>query len=117
MGFCFPDALDGIEMVGAHLHFLGDDRTRGGHVLSYTLLDGVARLDGATALHVELPGRVAAPRHGDSLDQAAVHRLESIGERSCGLPGALEHAARMTRGESPRTPKPTSSERSPRREV
>jgi acetolactate decarboxylase len=77
MGFCFPDALDGIEMVGAHLHFLSEDRTRGGHVLSYTLLDAVARLDGATALHVELPGRVAAPRHGDSLDQAAVHRLES----------------------------------------
>lgn len=77
IGFCFPDALDGIEMVGAHLHFLSDDRTRGGHVLSYTLLDATALLDGATALHVELPGAVAAPRHGAALDQAALHQIES----------------------------------------
>jgi acetolactate decarboxylase len=77
MGFCFPDALDGIEMVGSHLHFITDDRTRGGHVLSYTLLEATARLDGATRLHVELPEAVAVPRHGSSLDQTALHRLES----------------------------------------
>jgi acetolactate decarboxylase len=77
MGFRFPDALDGIEMVGAHLHFLDEERMRGGHVLSYTLLDATARLDGATRLHVELPGAVAVPRHGAALDQTALHRLES----------------------------------------
>jgi acetolactate decarboxylase len=77
IGFCFPDALDGIEMVGAHLHFLNDDRTRGGHVLSYKLLEATALLDGATGLHVELPQAVAAPQHGAALDQAALHRLES----------------------------------------
>jgi acetolactate decarboxylase len=77
MGFCFPDALDGIEMVGAHLHFLSEDRTRGGHVLSYTLLEATALLDGATGLHVELPAPVAAPEHGAALDQTALHRLET----------------------------------------
>jgi acetolactate decarboxylase len=77
IGFCFPDALDGIEMVGAHLHFLSDDRMRGGHVLSYTLLEATALLDGATGLHVELPSAVRAPRRGGALDQAALHRLES----------------------------------------
>jgi acetolactate decarboxylase len=77
IGFCFPDALDSIEMVGSHLHFLSDDRTRGGHVLSYKLLEAIAQLDGATALHVELPEAVAVPRHGSRLDQAALHRLES----------------------------------------
>jgi acetolactate decarboxylase len=77
MGFCFPDALDGIEMVGSHLHFLTDDRARGGHVLSYTLLHATARLDGAARLHVELPATVAVPRHGAALDQSALHRLES----------------------------------------
>jgi acetolactate decarboxylase len=77
MGFCFPDALDGIEMVGAHLHFLSEDRTRGGHVLSYTLLEATALLDGATGLHVELPEAVRAPEHGAALDQATLHRLES----------------------------------------
>jgi acetolactate decarboxylase len=77
IGFCFPDALDGIEMVGAHLHFIDDARERGGHVLSYTLLGATAWLDGATALHVELPGDVDAPDRGASIDQAALHRLES----------------------------------------
>jgi acetolactate decarboxylase len=79
MGFCFPDALEGIEMVGAHLHFIDDERKRGGHVLSYTLLEATARLDGATRLHVELPDAVVAPPHGSSPDQAALHRLESDG--------------------------------------
>jgi acetolactate decarboxylase len=79
IGFCFPAALDGIEMVGAHLHFVNEDRTRGGHVLSYTLLEGSAQLDAATELHVELPPAVKAPRHGDTLDQSAVRRLESDG--------------------------------------
>lgn len=78
MGFCFPDALDGIEMVGSHLHFLSDDRTRGGHVLSYTLLGASAQLDAATRLHVELPDAVALPRHeAAALDQAALHKLET----------------------------------------
>ncbi len=79
VGFCFPDALDGIEMVGAHLHFLSDDRARGGHVLSFTLLEASARLDGATRLHVELPGAVAQPRHGTALDEVALRRIERDG--------------------------------------
>jgi alpha-acetolactate decarboxylase len=64
-------------MVGAHLHFVDDARARGGHVLSYTLLQATARLDGATGLHVELPAAVAAPRHGATFDQAALRRIES----------------------------------------
>lgn len=77
VGFCFPDALDGIEMVGAHLHFLTDDRMRGGHVLSYTLLEASALLDAATGLHVELPALVESPSHGTTLDQTALRRLET----------------------------------------
>jgi acetolactate decarboxylase len=76
-GFRFPDALDGIEMVGAHLHFATDDRARGGHVLGYTLMEGVAHLDDPTELHVELPGAVDAPGQGTTIDQAALQRLES----------------------------------------
>ena len=77
IGFFFPDALDGIEMVGSHLHFLTDDRTRGGHVLGYTLLEASARIDGATRLHVELPAAVQAPARGDTLDQDALRSMES----------------------------------------
>jgi acetolactate decarboxylase len=78
-GFCFPDALGGIEMVGWHLHFVTDDRARGGHVLSYTLSDATAHLDDATQLHVELPPAVSAPGHGATLDQDALRRLEADG--------------------------------------
>jgi acetolactate decarboxylase len=76
VGFCFPDALEGIEMAGAHLHFLDEQRARGGHVLSFTLREAVAQLDGATQMHVELPGAVAAPTHGAALDGAALARIE-----------------------------------------
>lgn len=77
MGFFFPDALDGIEMVGSHLHFLTDDRSRGGHVLGYTLLEASAHIDGATRLHVELPAAVETPNHGATLDQEQLRRMES----------------------------------------
>jgi acetolactate decarboxylase len=79
VGFRFPDALDGIEMVGAHLHFVTDDRARGGHVLNYTLLEATAHLDDATQLHVELPPAIDAPRHGATLDQDPLRQLETDG--------------------------------------
>lgn len=79
VGFRFPDALDGIEMVGSHLHFVTDDRTRGGHVLDFTLLEATAHLDDATELHVELPPAVGAPRPGVTIDQDELRRLEGDG--------------------------------------
>jgi acetolactate decarboxylase len=79
VGFRFSDPLDGIEMAGSHLHFVTDDRTRGGHVLGYTLLEATARLDYATELHVELPPAINAPRHGAALDEDALRRLETDG--------------------------------------
>ena len=32
VGVYFPDYMDGINMPGWHLHFLSDDKTKGGHV-------------------------------------------------------------------------------------
>jgi acetolactate decarboxylase len=77
VGFRFPDPLDGIEMTGFHLHFVTDDRSRGGHVLSYVALEGSVRIDEAGDLHVELPPAVAAPAHGAHLDAREISRLES----------------------------------------
>jgi acetolactate decarboxylase len=77
VGFCFPDALDGIEMVGSHLHFVTDDRTMGGHVLHFRLDEATVHLDDATELHVELPPAVGVPHHGVTLDQDALRRLET----------------------------------------
>ena len=76
VGFCFPDDLRGIEMVGFHLHFADDARSRGGHVLGFALREGMVRIDEATELHVELPAAVAVPDHGDPDDQTTLRRLE-----------------------------------------
>jgi acetolactate decarboxylase len=56
MGFRFPAYAEGIEVGGYHLHFIGEDRRRGGHVLDSRVADGVrARLDPSNDLHIELP--------------------------------------------------------------
>ena len=77
VGFRFPDALDGIEMTGFHLHFATDDRAWGGHVLSYRAARATVLIDEASDLHVELPPAVTAPIHGATLDQHEITRLES----------------------------------------
>jgi acetolactate decarboxylase len=80
VGFCFPDGLAGIEIVGFHLHFACDRRLHGGHVLDYTLQDGTVRVDKATDLHVELPAAVDPPDRGQRVDQSALRRLEGSTE-------------------------------------
>jgi len=56
LGFRFPDYAEGIEVSGYHLHFVSDDRTRGGHVLASRAAAHLrARLDFSNDLHVELP--------------------------------------------------------------
>jgi acetolactate decarboxylase len=56
LGFRFPAWVEGIEVAGYHLHFVSDDRTRGGHVLDSRAGAGVRlRIDPADDLHVELP--------------------------------------------------------------
>jgi acetolactate decarboxylase len=78
VGFGFPDALDGIEMIGWHLHFATDARTRGGHVLDFALREGIAHLDDTTELRVELPAAIDV--HPSAvLDQAELKRLEGGG--------------------------------------
>jgi acetolactate decarboxylase len=77
VGFCFPDGLAGIEIVGFHLHFVSDDRLLGGHVLDYALRDGIVHIDEAAELHVELPAAVDPPDRDSVVDQSALRRLES----------------------------------------
>jgi acetolactate decarboxylase len=56
LGFRFPDYAEGIEVSGYHLHFVSDDRKRGGHVLASRCAGSLrARLDFSNDLHVELP--------------------------------------------------------------
>jgi acetolactate decarboxylase len=80
IGFRFPSYAEGIEVGGYHLHFITDDRSRGGHVLDSRSADLRARLDPSNDLHVELPPQVdlvdpdlAAATH------AAVEQVEHAG--------------------------------------
>ena len=79
VGFCFPDGLAGIEIVGFHLHFACDERVHGGHVLDYALRNGTVHVDDATDLHVELPATVDPPDRTRVVDQSAVRRMEGSG--------------------------------------
>jgi acetolactate decarboxylase len=55
LGFRFPAYAEGIEVGGYHLHFINEDRRRGGHVLDSRSSGLRARLDPSNDLHIELP--------------------------------------------------------------
>jgi acetolactate decarboxylase len=76
VGFCFPDPLKGIELLGWHLHFATVDRALGGHILACRLDEGLAYVDELTELHVELPPAVEAQDDRD-VDQVSLRRLET----------------------------------------
>ncbi len=60
LGFRFPDYAEGIEVGGYHLHFISEDRTRGGHVLGCDWSQALrVQLDPSSDLHVELPPGIA----------------------------------------------------------
>jgi acetolactate decarboxylase len=58
LGFRFPAYVEGIEVAGYHLHFISEDRRRGGHVLGSRSSGLRAQLDPSEDLHVELPPAV-----------------------------------------------------------
>jgi acetolactate decarboxylase len=58
LGFRFPAYVEGIEVAGYHLHFISEDRSRGGHVLGSESQGLRARVDPSDDLHVELPPRI-----------------------------------------------------------
>jgi acetolactate decarboxylase len=80
VGFRFPNYAEGVEVGGYHLHFISADRERGGHVLECALRRGVARLDIASDLHVELPPGVALDSPAlDHATRSAIDRVERAG--------------------------------------
>lgn len=81
LGFRFPAYAEGIEVAGYHLHFISDDRRRGGHVLGSDSRGGLrVRLDPSDDLHVELPpGIELADPDLAAETHAAVERVERAG--------------------------------------
>jgi acetolactate decarboxylase len=78
LGFRFPDYAEGIEVSGYHLHFIGEDRRRGGHVLGSRGTGRLrVRVDPSSDLHVELPAGIElADPELASATHAAVERVE-----------------------------------------
>ena len=80
LGFRFPDYVEGIEVSGWHLHFISEDRSRGGHVLDSRASTLHIQVDPSGELHVELPpGIVLTDAAQASRTHDAIDRVEHQG--------------------------------------
>jgi acetolactate decarboxylase len=80
VGFRFPDYAEGLEVSGYHLHFISDDRDRGGHLIQGEPSQVRVRIDPSTSLHVELPpGVELADTDLAQSTRQALHRAERSG--------------------------------------
>lgn len=80
IGYYAPALYDGMAVPGFHLHFLADDHTIGGHVLDYTLANGMLAVQSFASLELHLPATDAAFRAqelaGESI-RAAIQQAEN----------------------------------------
>ena len=76
VGFRFPQREGGLNVPGYHLHFVTEDRKRGGHVLDCALASGTVEVDDSVELHLELPPGVELGAGGDA---GSVRRVEREG--------------------------------------
>lgn len=51
----YPDYMDGINAPGWHLHFLSEDKTKGGHVFDLKMKSGVALIDKINCIKIQMP--------------------------------------------------------------
>lgn len=51
----FPDYMDGINASGWHLHFISEDRTRGGHIFDLSAKSLTGRIENISCLEILLP--------------------------------------------------------------
>jgi acetolactate decarboxylase len=65
VGFYCPQYMSGLNAPGFHLHFLNDDHSAGGHVLSLAIKSGRARLQILTSVLDILPGTDSAFAESD----------------------------------------------------
>lgn len=76
VGVYFPDYMDGINMPGWHLHFLSEDRTKGGHVFDVCLREGEAFVDKISSIAIDLPKEAAFDTY--SLKQDLQAEIKSV---------------------------------------
>ena len=76
VGVYFPDYMDGINMPGWHLHFLSEDRSKGGHVFDVSIREGVAKMDKINTIMIDLPKEAAFDTY--SLKQDLQEEIKSV---------------------------------------
>ena len=76
VGVYFPDYMDGINMPGWHLHFISEDKTKGGHVFDVEMKEGTVRLDRNNTITLELPTEPAFDTY--SLKQDLREEIKSV---------------------------------------
>lgn len=81
LGFRCPDYAAGIGVPGYHLHFIAADRSKGGHVMDYTIASGTLKVDHTSSLHLELPETQAfnAADLASGSSASNIHKAESGG--------------------------------------
>lgn len=72
----FPDYMDGINAPGWHLHFLSEDRTRGGHVFDLIMKRGTVRMNKISRLEIRLPHSPAFDTY--SLKEASQDEIRDV---------------------------------------
>lgn len=55
LGFRCPPFVAGVNVPGYHLHFISQDRSRGGHILAFELVTGTAKVDVLDRFEMQLP--------------------------------------------------------------
>lgn len=77
VGVYFPDYMDGINMPGWHLHFVSEDRTKGGHVFDVSVQTGMAMVDKISSMELDLPKEAAFDTYALKQDlQAEIKSVE-----------------------------------------
>ena len=76
VGVYYPDYMDGINMPGWHLHFLSEDRSRGGHVFDVSIREGAAQVDKISDIFIHLPKEAAFDTY--SLSQDLHDEIQSV---------------------------------------
>ena len=72
----YPDYMDGINASGWHLHFISEDRKKGGHVFDVSMISGTVYLDKITNIEITLPHEPAFDTY--TLKSASKDEIKSV---------------------------------------
>lgn len=72
----FPDYMDGINAPGWHLHFVSEDKSRGGHVFDIDLKCGKASFSRKSTIEIMFPSTAEFDTY--SLKEVSNHDIEEV---------------------------------------